>query len=1296
MRKFYFAIAALLVSSTLFAGAENDDKQSLTVRPNHEGRLVLTPDQITGLDAVKARMAAPIEAKKESADMIEARMSVDQLKALEIENREMVEKHRTESAIENARIEQSQAAPAPARASVRGGSTSHPYQFDQPFQAFGDDVTLTKLDYAWSAKKSAFKNFGNQVYTYDANGNLVKSELTVINVKGVASQVLGSSSGSQFVIPANATIKQVSTYSDTVSADETYYLDPATNERHDIAVYKSVYYNGETVSLISKEVNNKGEMVEYSKIESDFDAKGRPVKTVRYRRVVVTDSAGNMTGARLQPYRKTEFEYPSDNLITRTESNLATNISGDEVWIYESRTTRGTTDDGSDYYEYYYYGDTAWVGNNKYVRQTNRADDGSWSDQTYTYWQWNATLKTWEYSSKSYNKYNSRNYTVLTESYAYSEELGQFYMSRQRGYEYQGDTLRCADWSISFRTPSTADQLAEPMALAYSAYKEEYMDYTAEELGWTAADDDYYLSLPRKYVINYDIDRNNKTSIAWIPTSKSEYKYQVIKPLGSDYYSTYVTDNKSYQWSDSLSAWTLYNERKYEYNDHGDAVKQETYVDGSISERYLTEYKYVPVVYYGDTVIERRYGLEEYWSSSRTGVFAPSYKRQYDFDKNGNTIFESYYSSWDTLTSAWGYGYMEERMYDDNNHLTSEVYSTWDAGKGVWVGSSKELSVYDESGDRIKREYFYGKQDSVANTVWIPQSLEETHKDDAGHVILELRSYYWDTTTDSWGSASKTEWTYSDAGQVTSKAEYYMRDGQWYGSNKTGYEYNAAGLIIAQSDYSFDYSNPDSSYVTNRVEYTYTESGESKDIFTYTYDWYGDTLQLASKKIAEITDGRITAYVTSTYDSWNAEWTPQSRTTFTYADNGMVTTLESQWVSYDSIWQDTKQETLLLDSLGRTLYIESYSYSSWYDMWVGDDKAEYAYDERGKVIMEAYYNWDRGDSAWVGSYKYEEAYNAQGKEILSASYSWDRNRQDWCGRYNKYVYAFDDNGNQTLSERYYWDDEIWSWRGSSKSVYEYDEEGITTMSTYYNGTDSLGNWIGSSKSSYYTKDNINYNEGYLWDYDREDWRGDYKSEYSYSDTLYMSTSYEWDEVAWCWVGENKREQRYLDNGYEYTYFEWNATDGRWDYTSKERMEYVGTVNEETMINTSSIWDSTSASWVYGTRRTNKQVWLSNGNLDYQLTTIESYSGSAWTEDVAIRGTYVYSTVTPVKAIKVAHKDIRVSDGMITVNAAPDAVISVATAAGAHVTSGTGSLSVSVAPGIYLINVGGNSTKVIVR
>ena len=116
--------------------------------------------------------------------------------------------------------------------------------------------------------------------------------------------------------------------------------------------------------------------------------------------------------------------------------------------------------------------------------------------------------------------------------------------------------------------------------------------------------------------------------------------------------------------SDSLSAWTLYNERKYEYNDHGDAVKQETYVDGSISERYLTEYKYVPVVYYGDTVIERRYGLEEYWSSSRTGVFAPSYKRQYDFDKNGNTIFESYYSSWDTLTSAWGYGYMEERKYE--------------------------------------------------------------------------------------------------------------------------------------------------------------------------------------------------------------------------------------------------------------------------------------------------------------------------------------------------------------------------------------------------------------------------------------------------------------------------------------------------------------------------------------------------------------------------------------------------------------------------------------------------------
>lgn len=1292
MRKFYFAIAALLVSSTLFAGAENDDKQSLTVRPNHEGRLVLTPDQITGLDEVKARMAAPVELKKESADMIESRMSVDQLKALEIENREMIEKHRTESAIENARIEQSQAAPAPARASVRGGSTSHPYQFDQPFQAFGDDVTLTKLDYAWSAKKSAFKNFGNQVYTYDANGNVVKSEITVTNIKGVASQLLGSSS--QFVVPVNATIKQVSMYTDTSTVDETYYLDPVTNERHDLSVYKNVYYNGETVSLINKEVNNKGEMVEYSKIESDFDAKGRPVKTIRYRRVVVTDSAGNMTGARLQPYRKTEFEYPSDNLITRTESNLATNISGDEVWIYESRTTRGTTDDGSDYYEYYYYGDTAWVGNNKYLRHTNKADDGSWSDQTYTYWQWNAALKVWEYSTKSYSKYNSRNNTVLSESYTFSTMLNQFYMTRQRGYEYQGDTLRCADWSISFGTPETEDQLSMPLSLVNSANKQEYMDYTPEELGWTQSDD-HYLSMPRKYEIYYDIDRNNKTSVNWIPRSKTEFQYAVTKSPYYDGYTTSVTDRKNYNWADSASTWDMSIEYKYEYNAHGDVTKQETYSSTSIIERYITDYKYVAVFSYGDTVIERRYALEEYWNS-RMGVFAPSYRRQYDYDKNGNTIFESYYSNWDTLTSAWGYGYKEEKKYDDNNHLTSDVYSTWNASKGVWVGSSKELSVYDESGDRIKREYYSGKQDSVANTVWTPQSLEETQKDAAGHVILELRSYYWDTTTDSWGSASKTEWTYSDAGQVTSKAEYYMRGGQWYGSNKQEFEYNAAGLIIAQNDYSFDYSNPDSSYVTNRVEYTYTESGESKDIFTYTYDWYGDTLQLASKKIAEITDGRITAYVTSTYDSWNAEWTPQNRTTFTYADNGMVTTLESQWLSYDSVWQNTNQETLLLDSLGRTLYIESYSYSSWYGSWVGDEKAEYAYDERGKVIMEAYYNWNRSDSAWVGSYKYEEAYNAQGREILSASYLWDNERQDWYGRYNRYEYAYDDNGNQTMYARYYWDDELWAWKGSSKSEYEYDADGTNVMSTYYNDTDSLGNWIGSSKSSYYYKDGVRYSEDYEWDEDRQDWRGTYKSEYNYSDTLYMSTSYEWDETGWCWRGESKSEQRYLDNGYEYTYYEWNATDGRWDYSTKELTEFMDTDSEQKSVFTLSTWDSTSASWVYDSRKTNKQVYRSNGNLDYQLMTMESYSGSAWTEDVSIRCTYVYSTVTPVKAIKVAHKDIRVSDGMITVNAAPDAVISVATAAGAHVTSGTGSLSVSVAPGIYLINVGGNTTKVIVR
>ena len=1297
MRKLLLVSIGLCAFSVMFAGTNssvsNDgvNKRSELIKLGADGRFTVTPDMITGIQDVKDRINAPSKSKemitKLEAEKAKAKANVRQNDVKQRDDAQISKKQSIQTEMENARVTKK-----PRRAPA-GSSFKHRNQWGEPFYANGDDMALSHIDMMFSLKSSAFQNIGNRVYTYDADGNVISSEYTITNVNGIVNEV-----GSWGIkIPNNATIKMVSFESDTLVENATYYIDPLTGARHDISLYRVVYYNDEPVSMIQKELDKNGNMVEYAKMESEFDSQGRPVVTTRYSQYTITDNSTGTVTYKLRPSRKIEYEYRPDGLVTKTESYAVVGASvEDSHWVYSSRTTNGTDDEGVYYNEYLYFStsDSAWYGSDKYTRLEKETADGG-SESFYTYWKWDRTNKEWKLSNKQYRRYNSKGNVTLSETYEYSIPLQTYYPSSVYGYEYVGDTARCGDWTIYYNSPDSIQQLDDQMSLVSYGYRNEYAFYTPEELGWPedVLNDN---SLPRKYDIRYSLDKKNKQSVKWIEESKQEYGYDLVTVIGSEGKRVFKTSQKEYYWEND--DWAINDEYRYAYNDHGDDIMTEYYRKGQIVSREVKEYAYYHRVYSGDSILERKVISEKYWNSYN-GELVPSSIYEYGYDEDyQNQIFYSYCESWDATNNCWMRGYKSVSKYDESNNESLSEYYHWSSDRGIWIGNSKETYKYNENGEVLRREYWNNISDT--STVWNPGSLDIVQYDDNGNMVLNEYCEYW--TGESWDYGSKSEWSYSDQNQLLSETEYYLASGQWHGNHKAEYEYNDKGQIILSQSYSYDFEG--SAWLPSMKDvFSYTDAGEPLNSYSYNYD--GSDWQLTEKKLAIIEGGVITAYADSIYDSWTDAWSPSSYITVTRDETtGIVTALYQDWDSYNEVWENDKMESQKYDSEGRITYTESFYWVQSYDYssgsyvyrWRGDNKAEYGYNDKGSVVMTATYYWSNYDTVWVGNNKSESDYDEYGNQILYGYYYWDYEKHEWYGNYRS-EYAYDSKGNQTLSISYNWDYDQGDWVGEYKSEFGYNEEGERIMSAYYYGTDSEGEWIGDSKYVYYTKDDVSYSENYDWDYDRKDWYGESKSEYCYNDNQYVYAKYTWDYNDWCWVGEEKTVENYLDNGEEDITYSWDLTTSTWVAASKRIEEMTQTASSNKYVYTDAVWNALTSDWLLTRRETNEEVYRSDDNLDYELIAIETYNSqtSSWSQLFTIKQVYVYKSLTGVEDIRI-DQNIRIEDGLIIVDADNDTAISISAVSGAPVASGKGSVEASVAPGIYLISVGDKTVKIIVR
>ena len=1179
-----------------------------------------------------------------------------------------------------------------------GGMSPGSSQSSQPFQAFGD-LQLKGNDIFYT-KAGVTQKIGESVYTYDADGKCIRSEQTIRNADGI----IAENSDYGITIPVDAILKNVSVNTEDLIADTTYFIDPVSGQKHIIELRREEYYNGELISCISWGLDEYGNVREWNRTESVLDSQGRPLEVIHWSSYYTVDPVTGKESYVLKPGRKYEYEYRADGLVTRTASYMRYDDNGDNgVWVYNEKRTKGINSDGEECYEYMWFseGGNRWYGGDKYTFSTSETSSGSESFRTN--WSWSYSNQDWYLSGKSFNQYNNRGNMVYSEEYYYDDDKQVFYLSEKHGWEYQGDTLEIGRWNIYY----SIDESGKPVP--YYGEKSEYMDYTWEELGLSASDFQYY-TCPRKYDINYTLSISDNGSTNWVPQNKREYKHVVLSLVDRTSPVIFVSDRKESYWNSYNQEWSV-TEYRYKYNEYGDEIQTDIYKDGALTERNIHEYEYRTIVDYewGYSSTDQYTIREEYWRTGHEGELVCWELKEYKYDDEGRQIFNSYRNFWDFNLGTWQNGSREEHGYDETGHDTLCVSYSWDPEKKAWAGDYKELKYSDGSGKEIHAS-FNGGLDDNNNTVWIPSSYSERVADESGNTVCQIEYSEWDEETGSWSYGEKRldETKTTATGEQTCYSVYRWSSGEWIGDSRCQDEYDKDGRLLEHLEYGYSTDW----YVSCKTVYTYTSSGQEKDILTYRLDEDSQEFYLAEKSLATFTGDRITEYADSAYQIIDYDfetetnvwgWVPSSRRLLTYDDEtGAVEVLYSVWSPYDEAWRDRSKEIQRLDSKGRIVYTESYAYD--YDYytgqmaWIGQNKEEYGYGPNGNVVMRAMYSWYGYESRWAGHYKSENDFDpVSGKHTLSATYSWDDDRQDWRGDSEKREWAFDSNGRQIMSATYYWDDDKWTWVGSSKQAYEYNDDGQTSAVITYKPT-SAGEWALYEKEVNYSSDNIYYYETYSWDAEKGAWRGKEKRDHGHkSDDHYeMSASYEWNEAEWCWDGTEKYEQNYSDDAVEIIRYKWSRSSRNWVKDSKTYDEYESDGNYYKETVTKSNWNQSQSRWELDSRNTLLQMSRSDNNIDYQLLTNERYDGTTWSEQFNVRMTFNYATLTKVENNAAVDLDINVYEGVISVSANAGSVIRIVALSGSAVASGVGSVSASVAPGTYLIVVDGKAVKVQVR
>jgi len=519
-------------------------------------------------------------------------------------------------------------------------------------------------------------------------------------------------------------------------------------------------------------------------------------------------------------------------------------------------------------------------------------------------------------------------------------------------------------------------------------------------------------------------------------------------------------------------------------------------------------------------------------------------KTYFEYDANHNCIKESryYFSGTGEMGKVLASDYKDERSYDSNGNLISQV-------------------VYELVFDEVNKENY-----------WKGVSKREQNWDNQNRVI-ESTYFVWDSDYRDWVYTTKYEYAYDDYGNEVLWANYSWLDYQWVGSYKDIYSYDSNGnkLFYIYYIWSNEYNDWIGSY---KDEYQYDASG---NLLQWSeFDWNGSEWYWHRKSTYTYNpEGDRTTL--SRYDSNQGNWDLVIKGDYYYVTPGLMDSIVEQ--RYDPIslqWNLSNKREWIYGSNQIDNIYTYYNWSSASKKWLGSVRNEYRYDQKDRQIYYSYFSsYDQAESMWIGSNKWQKQYDQYDNQVFYEYNIWDSGTKEWKGSSTKWLSSYNADGNRLSYESYFWNSTRKAWDGNNKEEVEYTTQDYNSLWTEYSWDTESNTWVHYRKSiythnpdgSYATVKRSFWDQGIsLWvekiqgnyDYDGLDmWRTDMSREngsdpyinsekrmwkYNDADLLLELYYYLWEPVQASWKLDEKYLYTYNSNGKQLTYKTYSITD----------------------------------------------------------------------------------------------------------------------------------------------------------
>lgn len=390
--------------------------------------------------------------------------------------------------------------------------------------------------------------------------------------------------------------------------------------------------------------------------------------------------------------------------------------------------------------------------------------------------------------------------------------------------------------------------------------------------------------------------------------------------------------------------------------------------------------------------------LDSTWYSSwnTTSSAWDLYERQfYTYSPNGSAM-EILYLNLNEITHVWENWTRYDYVYYPSGNVLKITEQAWDVTDGIWKdinythfttqgrvdttfykNYSRSLNLYTGGNQNI---YTYNANNQYLET--LSQSLDTATSSWVnwyrtqytyinGTLVSEMLSQNWDSGLNDWMNSMKYDYTYDGSGYLISFIEYAWNAGlnSWDNFAKGAITNNAAGNPTQELDQTWDYT---------------TTSWINSDLITYQYD----------------SNGKETQYLYQVWDTGSSAWVNNMKETYSYYSNG----IEDE--DYQYAWNPNTQAYMDInynenDTSGYT--IEYYSkYIDWNSyVYTYGYKYDYTYNANHNMLESLQQLLNLNTLAWYDYSRRTDSYDANGFCTLELDQSYDTVSATWTNTFKQ-------------------------------------------------------------------------------------------------------------------------------------------------------------------------------------------------------------------------------------------------------------------------------------------------------